>query len=134
IDRDVIERYPSLSLSDLLNQLPNRPITAPSVQAMQNVTLRAAFDGRSGNVRNPQLLNNAFGVAVIVDDIALSNNATMQGRNPGGLVGGLGNANVGVLARDYGLAGATRSSAGYSGETTFGGIDLRQIPTENIER
>lgn len=132
IDRDVIERYPSLSLNDLLNHLPNRPIVAPSVQQMQNVTLRAAFEGAANNSRNAQTLNNAFGVSVIVDDMALSNNATMQGRNPG--TKGLNQTNIGVLDRDYGLAGAPTSTTGYSGETTFGGVDLRQIPTENIER
>lgn len=133
IDRDVIERYPSLSLNDLLNHLPNRPIMAPSVQEMQNVTLRAAFQGSSGNARNPQQLNNAFGVAVIVDDVALSNNATMQGRNPGAGLG-IQRANIGVLPGEYGLSGSASTAGGYSGETTFGGIDLRQIPTENIER
>lgn len=133
IDRDVIERYPSLSLNDLLNHLPNRPIVAPSVQQMQNVTLRAAFEGVTGNVRSAQALNNAFGVSVIIDDVALSNNATMQGRNPGAGLG-LQRANVGVLPGDYNLHGNTAATAGYSGESTFGGIDLRQIPTENIER
>src|SRR5690606_19125616 len=36
IDRDMIERYPSLSLNDLLNFLPNRKVAAPSVQSMQD--------------------------------------------------------------------------------------------------
>jgi len=43
MDREQIERYPSLSLNDLLNFLPNRKIAAPSVQQMQNLTLRGAF-------------------------------------------------------------------------------------------
>jgi len=44
IDRDLIERYPSLSLNDLLNLLPNRRMAAPSLQELQNVTLRGAFE------------------------------------------------------------------------------------------
>lgn len=134
IDREMLERYPSLSLNDLLNFLPNRKITAPSLQEMQNATLRAAFQGTTGNARNVQELNNAFGVSLIVDDIAISNNANMQSRNPG-LVGGLGSASIGILGKDYNLQGDNSfTNVGYSGESAFGGIDLRQIPTENIEK
>jgi len=134
IDREMLERYPSLSLNDLLNFLPNRKITAPSLQEMQNATLRAAFQGTTGNVRNVQELNNAFGVSLIVDDISISNNANMQSRNPG-MVNGLGRANVGIIGKDYNLQGDNSfTNVGYSGESAFGGIDLRQIPTENIEK
>lgn len=132
INRDIIERYPSLSLNDLLNMLPNRRVMAPSVQEMQNLTLRGAFQSVTGGARNVDELNNAFGIALIVDDMVRSNNANMQSRNPG--IYGIGRANLSVSASDYNLSGDRPiSSAGYSGESAFGGIDLRQIPTENIE-
>ncbi|TDS17601.1 TonB-dependent receptor domain-containing protein [Sphingobacterium paludis] len=130
IDREMIERYPSLSLNDLLNFLPNRKIAAPSVQGMQNLTLRGAFDARAGAARNVDEMNNAFGTAIIIDDMVLSNNANMQSRNPN--VKGLSNANLSISNR-YGVRG-DNSAQSYSGESSFGGIDLRQIPTENIER
>lgn len=133
IDREMLERYPSLSLNDLLNFLPNRRITAPSLQEMQNATLRAAFQGTTGNVRNVQELNNAFGVAIIVDDIVQSNNANMQGLNPG--ITGLGSSSISIRGDYYNLRGNNvLSNKNYSGESTFGGVDLRQIPTENIEK
>ncbi|KGE13013.1 TonB-dependent receptor [Sphingobacterium deserti] len=130
IDREMIERYPSLSLNDLLNFLPNRKIVAPSVQSMQNLTLRGAFDRRTGAARNVDEMNNAFGTAIIIDDMVLSNNANMQSRNPN--VRGISNANLSVT-NGYGLRGDNTAQS-YSGESSFGGIDLRQIPTENIER
>lgn len=129
IDRGMIERYPSLSLNDLLNFLPNRKVAAPSVQSMQNLTLRGAFQDRSGGSRDVDQLNNAFGISIIIDDIALSNNANMQGRNP--LIRGISNSNLSIPIGNFG--GDERQTA-YSGESTFGGIDLRQIPTESIER
>lgn len=133
IDRDMIERYPSLSLNDLLNLLPNRKVSAPSVQEMQNITLRGAFEETSGRFRNVHGMSNAFGVAIIMDDIAMSNNANMQSRNPG--IFGLSGSNLAVSQSEYNLTGNRAATANsYSGESSFGGIDLRQIPTENIER
>ncbi|UZJ63013.1 TonB-dependent receptor plug domain-containing protein [Sphingobacterium sp. KU25419] len=130
-DREMIERYPALSLNDLLNRLPNRKNSAPSIQEMQNLSLRGAFQATSGGTRNVNELNNAFGVAIIMDDMALSNNGNMQGRNPG--IFGMGNATNYIRPSDYGLTGS-KPNISYSGENVFGGIDLRQIPIENIER
>lgn len=129
VDRDMIERYPSLSLNDLLNFLPNRKVAAPSVQQMQNVNIRGAFRGITGGSRDVDQLNNAFGTAIIIDDVALSNNANMQGRNP--LIRGISGSNLSVRPGQF---GGDQSGQNYSGESTFGGIDLRQIPTESIER
>jgi len=126
LDRETIERYPSLSLNDLLNFLPNRKIAAPSVQQMQNLTLRGAF--QNGVDR----MNNAFGVSIIMDDIAMGNNANMQGRNPN--IRGMANASLSIRGNDYGLSGDKGGNEAYSGENAFAGVDLRQIPTENIER
>ncbi|GAA4786316.1 TonB-dependent receptor [Olivibacter ginsenosidimutans] len=133
INREMLERYPSLSLNDLLNFLPNRKITPPSLQEMQNATLRSAFERTLNGSRHVQELNNSFGVAIIVDDIAQSNNSNMQSLNPG--ITGLGAAHVGINGSQYNLQGNNVSNQmKYSGESTFGGIDLRQIPTENIEK
>lgn len=130
-DREMIERFPALSLNDLLNRLPNRKNAAPSVQEMQNLTLRGAFSKVSGGARNINELNNAFGVAIIVDDMTLSNNGNMGGRNSG--ITGMSNATNAIRPSDYGVGGRPSSNIHYSGENVFGGIDLRQIPVENIE-
>lgn len=128
ISRDIIEQTPALSLNDLLNQLPNRKVVAPSLQNVQNITLRSTVapttDGR-GSFE----LSNAFGVAIIVDGNAISNNMNMQSYNPGTL--GAGNSLMST-GSTYGL-NASRASSSYSGDYTFGGTDLRQIPADNIE-
>jgi len=131
-DREMIERYPALSVNDLLNRLPNRKNTAPSVQDMQMLTLRGAFKETISGTRNADELNNAFGVAIVMDDITLGNNGNMQGRNPG--IFGMSGATNSIRPSDYGLTGRPGTTKSYSGENVFGGVDLRQIPVENIER
>ncbi|OOG18101.1 hypothetical protein BWD42_12535 [Sphingobacterium sp. CZ-UAM] len=131
-DREMIERYPALSVNDLLNRLPNRKNTAPSVQDMQMLTLRGAFKETIGGTRNADELNNAFGVAIVMDDITLGNNGNIQGRNPG--IFGMSGATNSIKPSDYGLTGRPGTTKSYSGENVFGGVDLRQIPVENIER
>lgn len=127
ISRDMIEQTPALSINDLLNQIPNRKVSPPSLQNVQNLTLRATFPGLD-NRRNPFDMNNAFGVAIIMDGQAISNNANMQSLNPGRT--GVSDADL-RSRNSYGLAGTGTKS--YSGDYAFGGTDLRQIPVENIE-
>ncbi|KQC00970.1 hypothetical protein AQF98_09875 [Pedobacter sp. Hv1] len=123
IGRDIIEQIPALSINDLLNQIPNRKIMPPSLQSVQNISLRGAYNS---NVFD---LNNSFGVAIIIDGNAISNNANMQGYNPGNR--GFGSTKVTLGSGDYGLTNANK--VGYNGDYTFGGTDLRQIPADNIE-
>ena len=127
ISRDIIERTPALSLSDLLQQIPNRKIAPPSLQNVQSITLRSTFAPTTNN-RGAFELNNAFGVAIIMDGNAISNNMNMQSFNPG--LSGMSNSNL-SSASSYGLNGSRSTS--YSGDFAFGGTDLRQIPAENIE-
>ncbi|ASZ12323.1 hypothetical protein CK934_15830 [Chitinophaga sp. MD30] len=129
IDRDVIEQVSALSVNDLLNQLPNRKITPPSLQSVQNIQLRSTFADVQKGFRDPFALSNAFGIAVVMDGVPISNNANMQSRNPG--ITGLEKALI-HSAGSYGLDGKRDQS--YSGDYAFGGTDLRQIPVENIER
>ncbi|QDW26124.1 TonB-dependent receptor [Pedobacter sp. KBS0701] len=126
MSRDVIEQTPALSISDLLNQIPNRKIVAPSLQRVQTINLRSSFEPTTDQ-RGQFELSNAFGVAIIVDGNAISNNMNMQSYNPGML--GAGNSLL--SSEGYGLNGS-RGTA-YSGDYAFGGTDLRQVPVDNIE-
>ncbi|WP_343523115.1 TonB-dependent receptor [Pedobacter sp.] len=130
ITRDLIEQTPALSVNDLLNQIPNRKIQPPSLQNVQNINLRAAYapttDGKGAFE-----LNNAFGIAIIMDGNTISNNANMQSFNAG-RVGGVGSSFV--KSGSYGIRGTgEQDRTGYTGDYTFGGTDLRQIPADNIE-
>ncbi|MBD1425615.1 TonB-dependent receptor [Sphingobacterium arenae] len=130
INREVIEQSGALSLHDLLNLVPNKKIESPSLQRVQQATLRSnTLSTGSQGARDPFAMNNAFGVAIIMDGIALSNNSNMQTLNPG--MTGMGNASVDVGTS--GLVGSTDRGMRYSGDYAYGGIDLRQIATDNIE-
>ncbi|MGE6219450.1 TonB-dependent receptor domain-containing protein [Nubsella zeaxanthinifaciens] len=128
IGRDIIAQTPSLSLSDLLNQIPNKKITAPSLQNVQNLTLRSAFSEVSSG-RNIYEMSNAFGVAIIMDGNVISNNFNMQTYNPG--IAGSSAAATNIRGNTSGLNGTASTS--YTGDFAFGGVDLRQIPADNIE-
>jgi len=127
ISRDIIEQTSALSLNDLLNQLPNRKVVAPSLQTVQNITLRSTFASTT-NGRGAYEMNNSFGVAIILDGNTISNNMNMQSFNPGIL--GVGNSLI-TSGNSYGLNGSPTTS--YSGDFAFSGTDLRQIPVDNIE-
>jgi ferric enterobactin receptor len=127
INRDMIEQIPALSVNDLLNQIPNRKITPPSLQNVQNLTLRSTFAPTTSG-RSDFELNNSFGVAIILDGNPISNNANMQTRNVG--ISGMGSSAV-TSGAGYGLRGSGTKT--YTGDYTFGGTDLRQIPADNIE-
>ncbi|WP_426325435.1 TonB-dependent receptor domain-containing protein [Pedobacter sp. R-06] len=127
ITRDLIEQTPALSVNDLLNQIPNRKIQPPSLQNVQNLTLRSTFAPTTSG-RSDFELNNSFGVAIVLDGNPISNNANMQSRNVG--IGGMGSSVV-TSGAGYGLRGS--GSKTYSGDYAFGGTDLRQIPADNIE-
>jgi ferric enterobactin receptor len=111
-DRQAIEQLQAFSLTDVLNSLPGKATVAPNLQTVQNITLRSAATGASA-------LNNSMGVAIIIDGVQQSNNANMQNLNIGTL--GLGRAQI------------TDSRYGDSYDATFGGLDLRNIPADNIE-
>lgn len=134
INRDLIEQTPALSVNDLLNQIPNRKIQAPSLQSVQNINLRAAYEPTITG-KGAFELNNAFGIAIIMDGNTISNNANMQSYNAG-----KSGVNSSFLTGSFSsLSGSGypslngESLTSYSGDYTFGGTDLRQIPADNIE-
>ncbi|QQT28160.1 TonB-dependent receptor domain-containing protein [Sphingobacterium spiritivorum] len=130
INREVIEQSGALSLGDLLNLIPGQKIAPPSLQQVQQATLRSSvLQTNSASTRDPFSLNSSFGVAIIMDGIAISNNANMQTRNPG--ISGMGESYVNGFISS--LTGSADRQRRYTGDYTFGGTDLRQIATDNIE-
>lgn len=111
-DREVIEQVQANSLADVLKLLPGKSVTNPDLQSPNFLTLRSAATGTHA-------VNNAFGTAIIVDGSPISNNANMQSVNIskyGSITG------VGQLTAKYGSADFANN-----------GVDLRQIPVDNIE-
>ncbi|NML39826.1 TonB-dependent receptor [Chitinophaga sp. G-6-1-13] len=109
-DREAIEQSQAFSMADLLNNLPGKEIKVPDLHHVQTLTLRTAADNASAQ-------NNSLGTAIIIDDILQSNNANMQ------------NKNIGM----YGKSTISQAGRG-SFDVPFSGLDLRDIPVNNIER
>ncbi len=109
-DRQAIEQTQAFSIADVLNNLPGKKLLAPDLQNPNSITLRSEASGI-------QALNNSLGIAIIIDDIQQSNNANMQSKNVG----------------KWGINSPIPSKNNGSFDVPFGGLDLRDIPVDNIE-
>ncbi|WP_316831043.1 TonB-dependent receptor domain-containing protein [Pedobacter aquatilis] len=109
-DREAIEQLQAFSLADVLNNLPGKKLVAPDLQNPNTITLRSEATGI-------QSLSNSLGVAIIIDDIQQSNNANMQNKS----------------VSKWGVGSAISNATHGSFDTPFSGLDIRDIPTDNIE-
>ncbi|RAJ82209.1 outer membrane receptor protein involved in Fe transport [Chitinophaga dinghuensis] len=111
-DREMIEQSQAFSLADIMNMLPGREVKVPDMLNVQSLTLRTA-------ALNNAAMINSMGTAIIVDDIARSNDANMQ-------------------AKSLSMFGNSTSTLRVSGKNSFDvpfqGQDLRDIPLNNVER
>ncbi len=100
-----IEHHLATNLGDILDILPGvERSKAPGLSKLSQVDIRGAGIVSNATERNAAL----FGTKVIIDDIAISNNANLQ--------------------TGTGTASAVTSS------TAGSGIDLRGIPADNIQK
>ncbi len=102
IGQDAAAHLPSTSLTDILGLVPGIRMSPPGLESGQQVALRAAA---TTSLESQRLA--AFGTAIILDGVPLSNNANLQSA-PAGVVGLLGQAN--------------------------GGLDLSRLPASTIQR
>lgn len=107
-----IEQSQAFSLADILNLLPGRQYSPVDLQSPKMITLRTQGD-------SDVALNNAMGTAIIVDGLAQNNNANMQTKNIGTYPSSTIN---------------DRHNTNQNYDVTFGGLDLREIPVDNIEK
>ena len=98
VDDQAIKQIQAMNLSDILTLLPGNKMGASDFMSVQQANLRSAVTSDINN----------FGTSVIVNGMALSNDANMQTANP----------TAGI--------GASYSSVG-------GGIDLRSISASGIQ-
>lgn len=119
-DRQALDQLQAYSLADVLNNLPGKVTTAPDLQYMQVATIRNP--ATNGDPTQQNL--NSMGVAIYIDGIRVSNDANMQTKN---------------IAVEGISGGAVRNTKdqranGAVYDTPFGGLDLRNIPVDNIEK
>ena len=98
VDDQAIKQIQAMNLNDILSLLPGNKMGASDFMSVQQANLRSAVVSDANN----------FGTSVIVNGMALSNDANMQASNP----------TIGI--------GDSRSSVG-------GGIDLRSISASGIQ-
>ena len=107
ISRQAIDHSQTSSLRDIMQLLPGASITNPDLSSAHSIGLRS--------VNGSDM--NSLGTAIIVDGAPMSNNANMEGITA--TMNGVSSA----------IAGTSVSSGG---ATPGGGIDVRQLSTDNI--
>lgn len=111
IDLEAIRNQTATSLAGVLELVPGAPLEPPGLGGVQQFSLRSAatsgFAARSGSGARANDLAS-FGTVIILDGIPVSNNANLQSLGSNSDVGFTSSAN--------------------------GGIDLRQIPANTLER
>ncbi len=125
ITEEALQKNQAFSLGDILQQLPGQYVEPMRISEMRNIVLRTA-DGTgmfgNSNASGQDFGNKAFGTQIMINDVALSNNANMQSYN---------------AAYDnpfnQGFTISTNKGRVTPAQPNYG-VDLRQIPTEDIER
>jgi outer membrane receptor protein involved in Fe transport len=102
IGQEAVAHLPSTSLADILGLVPGISMSPPGLESGQQVALRSAA---TTSAESRSLA--AFGTAIILDGVPISNNANLQSA-PAGVVGLLGQAS--------------------------GGVDLSRLPASTIQR
>ncbi len=126
-DKETIEATQAFSLQDVLRNLPGKANIAPNLNQLETLTLRGG-NNSTGGADNIFNLNNSLGIAIILDDTYLSNDGNMQSRS----ASRWGMASSGITGSSYSDSYlGTQSSKSY--DVAFQGIDLREIPVNNIE-
>jgi len=133
IDRQAIDQLQAFSLVDVMNSLPGKKMQPLDMNSLSTLNFRGGFDMNRGipetNATTVQQLNNSLGIAVIIDDMRVSNDANMQAQ--GFARGGFSSSRInGGRYRDSYFGNSDTKAY----DTPFQGIDLRDIPTTNIER
>jgi hypothetical protein len=95
----------------VLNYLPGKTTVPPTLQNPNTLTMRTSAE-------NNHAMANSLGAAIIMDGVRLSNDANMQGRS----------------LSVWGMGGSTiQSYQNGRFDVPFSGMDLRDIPVDNIE-
>ena len=125
IQQEALQNLQSFSIGDVLQQLPGQYVQQFDNTQFKNIVFRTASGSPitgTGNIPGgDDFGNRAFGVQLMVNDIALSNNENMQSYN---------SANSSPFAISFNTN--TNNGNLTPGQPNYG-VDLREIPTENIE-
>lgn len=126
-DKETIQAAQAFSIQDVLMNLPGKETIAPELNKVSTLTLRGGngINAGRGDIFN---LNNSLGIAIIMDDVQMSNDANMQSRSVSRWGMSLSSLSGSRYSDSY---LGTQAPSNY--DVAFRGIDLREIPANNIE-
>lgn len=116
ISRDAIEHLQASSVADILQLLPGQPVLNPTLSSPRQSLVRQAPTSISGDAAagTDAERANALGTSVVLDGVPVSNNANVQ-------------TTLTILNSGPNTLPQFASTAGR-------GLDLRQLPADNVER
>lgn len=127
IKEEALQKVQSFSLGDVLQQLPGQYIAPRANTEMKNIVFRSANVNSvlSTNDTGSDFGNKAFGTQVLINEIPVSNNENMQFYN---------SPYADPFAQSsYGFSMLRGNSKLVAPMANYG-TDLRQIPTDDIEK
>ena len=123
LSQEAINQVQAFSLNEVLEQLPGQAITNFNLSEFKPIAFRTV---KPSFVSDAAFGNKSFGTAIVVDDIPISNNENMQSYG--------GNSGAPFQPNYLGFGDAKAFGFnGYFSNANYG-ADLREIPTENIEK
>ncbi len=124
ISEEALQKTQSFSLGDVLQQLPGQYIQPINNTEMKNIVLRTANTQSviNSSAYDQDFGNKAFGTQLMINDVTVSNNSNMQDFNA---------AYNNPFTTGFNL---TNSKGNVTPAQPNYGVDLRQIPTEDIEK
>ncbi|WP_223607620.1 TonB-dependent receptor [Chryseobacterium sp. OSA05B] len=133
IKEEALKNIQAFSLNEVLEQIPGQKQRNLSLNEFKPIVFRSTNLGSLMRTGAEGFGNKSFGTAVVVDGIPISNNENMQGytgnyspiANSLNYEGSLFNPNMLGFGKSNGYNG-------YFSNANFG-VDLREIPVENIE-
>lgn len=130
LKKEAIQNVQAFTALEVLEQLPGQSVSEFSLNSVKNIVFRTA---EIAEPTGESYGNKAFGTAIVLNDIPLSNNENMQSWAPNSSgvfnnnTSGFGFSNVdNAFERNNNGLNSTYTNAGF-------GSDLRQISTQNIE-
>lgn len=127
LEKEALDESQAFSVYEVLQQLPGQSVSEFQPNGFKNMIFRTAdVEERLGRVTNNEAFGNkAFGTAILINDIPMSNNENMQSyvSNPDNI---FHPSFIGFNINN-GAASSSVTNANF-------GVDLREIPTSTIEK
>ncbi|ALR30551.1 hypothetical protein ATE47_08425 [Chryseobacterium sp. IHB B 17019] len=133
IKEEALKNIQAFSLNEVLEQIPGQQLKNLNLNEFKPIVFRSVNVGSLNATGADGFGNKSFGTAIVVDGIPISNNENMQGYagNYAAITNSLSNEGSLFSPNVLGF-GKGNGYNGYFSNANFG-VDLREIPVENIE-